>query len=67
MIHADSAWLLGIKVGRDSKDTSISETKKYIISQDIMTFKNPEPMRIVSYVSFFFFWLALHITECDVF
>lgn len=54
MIHADSAWLLGIKVGRDSKDTSISETKKYIISQDIMTFKNPEPMRIVSDVSFYF-------------
>lgn len=60
MIHADSAWLLGIKVGRDSKDTSISETKKYIISQDIMTFKNPEPMRIVSYVSFFFLTCTAH-------
>lgn len=43
IIHADSAWLLGTKARKDYKDTSTSETKKYIVSRDSMTFKNPEP------------------------
>lgn len=55
-ICADSAWLLGIKVRRDEKDSSVSETQKYLASLDIMTFKDPEPNGIVSMSAFFFFF-----------